>query len=61
MEQQCKGYLIAATDIRPNNSVVEGERIKDNGITFDLNGVAARYGMFLRGLVIDHCLPSPTP
>jgi hypothetical protein len=45
-----------------NGSVVEVGRIWDNGITFDLAGLAAWYGMYgmkLSRMVVDHCLPQP--
>jgi hypothetical protein len=38
-------------------SIVEVVRIQDTGITFDLAGVAAWYGMELSRLFVDHCLP----
>jgi len=44
--------------IRPNNSVVEVARLNDNGITFDLAGVAEWYGMELCRIAVDDCLPS---
>jgi hypothetical protein len=36
-------------------SIVEVGRIQDNGITFDLAGLAAWYGMELSRIVVDHC------
>ena len=41
------------------SSVVEVERIRDNGITFDfeLAGLAEFYGMELGRILVDHCLP----
>jgi len=38
-------------------SVVEHVRIQDNGITFDLAGLAEFYGMEITRMFIDHCLP----
>jgi hypothetical protein len=40
-------------------SVVEVGRIQDNGITFDLAGLAAWYGMEISRMFVDHCLLSP--
>jgi hypothetical protein len=37
--------------------VVEVARLQDNGITFDLDGVAAWYGMELSLIAGDRCLP----
>ena len=41
-----------------SGSVMEVGRIKDNGITFDLDGMAAWYGMELSRIVVDECLHS---
>ena len=38
-------------------SVVEVGRLQDNGITFDLAGLAEFYGMEITRMFIDHCLP----
>jgi hypothetical protein len=38
-------------------SVVEVGRIQDNGITFDLGGLAAWYGMELSRICVDEFLP----
>jgi hypothetical protein len=42
-----------------NGSVVEVGRIRDNGITFDLAGLAAWYGVEISRIFVDHCLPLP--
>jgi hypothetical protein len=39
-------------------SIVKVVRQRDNGITFDLDGLAAWYGMELSRMAVDHCLPS---
>jgi hypothetical protein len=42
-----------------SGSVVEVGRIQDNGIKFDLAGLAELYGMELSRIIVDHCLPGP--
>jgi len=37
--------------------VAEVGRVQDNGVTFDIAGMAAWYGMELSRLAIEHCLP----
>jgi hypothetical protein len=44
---------------RPNGSVVVVARIKDNGITFDLSGLAVWYGMELSRIAVDNCWQNP--
>jgi hypothetical protein len=39
-------------------SIIEVGRIQDNGITFDLAGLAAWYGLEISRLFVDHCVPS---
>ena len=41
---------------RPDGSAVQVARLNDNGITFDLAGVAEWYGMELCRIAVDECL-----
>jgi len=38
-----------------SGSVVEIGRIQDGGITFDLAGLAAWYGIEISRMIVDHC------
>jgi hypothetical protein len=40
-----------------SGSIIEVGRIQDTGITFDLAGLAAWYGMELSRMVVDNCFP----